>query len=221
MPLTAGVITGAILGDLNTGLIAGGYIQLAYLGWVSAGGALPSNMFLAGYYGVALTILAGADPTTAPALAVPVGLLGIFVHQAQMTLNAFFVHQADRYAENGNFRGITLMNAVAPIILNVIIYGIPSFLLVFWGADLASNIFESIPEWLVNGLNLVGALMPALGIGMLLNYMGRTKLMPFFFIGFFMVVYLGLGLNSVAVFGILIALFYYYQRTQEGAESHG
>jgi mannose/fructose/N-acetylgalactosamine-specific phosphotransferase system component IIC len=221
MPLTAGVITGVILGEPETGLIAGGFIQVAYLGWVSAGGALPSNMFLAGYYGVALTILAGADPETAPALAIPVGLLGVFVHQAQMTINAFFVHRADRYAEEGNFRGIQMMNAVAPLVLNLILYGIPSFFLVQLGADVAPDIFESIPPWLVDGLNIVGSLMPALGIAMLLNYMGKKHLMPFFFIGFFMVVYLGLSLNAVAVFGALVAIFYYFSKMREGAMSHG
>ena len=29
------------------------------------------------------------DPTLAPSLAVPVGLLGVFLHQAQMTINAY------------------------------------------------------------------------------------------------------------------------------------
>lgn len=220
MPLNAGVITGVILGDPMTGLVAGAYIQLAYLGWVSAGGALPSNMFLAGYFGVALTILAGADPTTAPALAVPVGLIGIFLHQAQMTLNAFFVHRADRYAETANFRGIVLMNAVAPVLLNLVLYGIPSFFLVYLGADVFSSVFESIPQWLVNGLNIVGAMMPALGMAMLLNYLGKRRMMPFFFIGFFLVIFLQLGLIAVAIFGGMVALYYYYQRSTQGGLSN-
>lgn len=220
-PLTSGVITGAILGDVQTGLVAGGYIQLAYLGWVSAGGALPSNMFLAGYFGVALTILGKQDPTLAPSLAVPVGLLGVFLHQAQMTINAFFVHRGDKCAAEGDFKGIAFLQTVAPVLLNLVLYGVPAFLLVFYGGNLADQIFSAIPEWLVNGLSLVGSIMPALGIGMLLNYMGKKEYIPFFFIGYFLVVYLSLNLMAIAVFGAFIALFYYYQATKERKVANG
>lgn len=220
-PLTSGVITGAILGDIQTGLIAGGYIQLAYLGWVSAGGALPSNMFVAGYFAVALTILGKQDPTLAPSLAVPVGLLGVFLHQAQMTINAFFVHRGDKAVEEGDFKAITFLQTIAPLILNLILYGIPAFLLVFYGGNSADKIFAAIPEWLVNGLSLVGSLMPALGIAMLLNYMGKKEYLPFFFIGYFLVVYLNLNLMAIAIFGAFIALFYYYQATKEKKVANG
>ncbi len=52
-PLTGGLISGLILGDPLTGLIAGGFIQITYFGWVTVGGTLPSNQFLAGYFGTA------------------------------------------------------------------------------------------------------------------------------------------------------------------------
>ena len=220
-PLAGGLITGLVLGDPMTGLVAGGFIQVAYLGWVSAGGALPSNMFLAGYFGTALTIMAGADPTTAPAFAIPIGLLGILVHQAQMTINAFFVHQGDKFAEKGNTKGIVLMQTVAPLILNLILYGVPAFLLIQFGSDIVETTFQQIPGWLVDGLSFTGAMMPALGIAMLLYYMGKKYVLPFFFLGFFMVVYLNLGLNAMAIFGILIALVYYLQKTREGALNNG
>lgn len=220
-PLTSGIITGLILGDVRTGLIAGGYIQLAYLGWVSAGGALPSNMFLAGYFGVALTILGKQDPTIAPSLAVPVGLLGVFLHQAQMTLNALFVHQGDQFAEKGNFRGITFMQVIAPLLLNLVLYGVPAFLLIYFGGGFADQLFGAIPEPLVNGLSLVGVLMPALGIAMLINAMGKQQYIPFFFIGFFLMMYFDLTLMAIAIFGFMIALFYYYQKSMVKEASHG
>lgn len=219
-PLTSGVITGLILGDVQTGLVAGGYVQLAYLGWVSAGGALPSNMFIAGYFAVALTILGKQDPTLAPSLAVPVGLLGVFLHQAQMTINALLVHRGDKAVEEGDFKTITFLQTIAPLILNAVLYGIPAFLLVYYGGTTATQIFAAIPEWLVNGLSLVGSLMPALGIAMLLNYMGKKEYLPLFFIGYFLVVYLQLNLMAVAVFGAFIALFYFYQATKERKASN-
>ena len=220
-PLTSGVITGAILGDIQTGLVAGGFVQLAYLGWVSAGGTLPSNMYVAGYFAVAMTILGKQDPSIAPSLAVPVGLLGIFLHQAQMTINAIFVHRGDKAVEKCDFKKITFFQTIAPLILNLVLYGIPAFLLIFYGGSLAEEIFEVIPEWLVNGLSLVGSMMPALGIAMLLNFMGRKEFIPFFFIGYFLVIYLNLNLMAIAIFGIFITIFYYYQTIKEKEVANG
>lgn len=64
-PLINGTIVGIILGDPLTGLLAGATINLAYIGWISAGGTMPSNIGIAGVYGTAITILASADPSLA------------------------------------------------------------------------------------------------------------------------------------------------------------
>lgn len=51
--------------------------------------------------------------------------------------------------------------------------------------------------------------MPALGIAMLLNYLGKKKLIPWFFGGFFLTVYSGLGLTAISIFSAIIALVMY------------
>ena len=60
-----------------------------------------------------------------------------------------------------------------------------------------------------------------IGIAMLLNYMGKKEYLPFFFIGYFLVVYLNLNLMAIAIFGAFIALFYYYQATKEKKVANG
>ncbi|HUX77274.1 MAG TPA: PTS sugar transporter subunit IIC, partial [Anaerolineae bacterium] len=75
-PILSGWAVGLILGNPLAGAAAGAYINLAYLGFVSAGGSMPGNMMIAGVYGTALTLLAGANPELAPTLAVPLGLFG-------------------------------------------------------------------------------------------------------------------------------------------------
>lgn len=47
-PLTTGLLTGIFMGDPMTGMLAGANIQLIYLGWISAGGTMPSNTIVAG-----------------------------------------------------------------------------------------------------------------------------------------------------------------------------
>ena len=61
-PIWSGFLTGVIMGEPVLGMQAAAYIQLTYLGWITAGGSMPGNLMVAGIYGAALTVLSGADP---------------------------------------------------------------------------------------------------------------------------------------------------------------
>jgi len=55
-PLVAGTLVGLVLGDPVQGAIMGATINLIYLGFISAGGALPGDPALAGTVGTALLL---------------------------------------------------------------------------------------------------------------------------------------------------------------------
>ena len=95
-PLTTGTLVGVFMGDPMTGMIAGASIQLIYLGWISAGGTMPSNTIVAGIFGTAMTILSGADPTMAVTFAIPFSMLGLLLNQVYMTVNPAWIHRADK-----------------------------------------------------------------------------------------------------------------------------
>lgn len=216
-PIWSGFLAGVIMGDPVLGMKAAAYIQLTYLGWITAGGSMPGNLMVAGIYGTALTILSGASPEMAVTFAVTLSLIGILINQAYMTINAFWVHRADKYLEQGNLRGVRLMNYLPSGILSFILYGIPIFLMVIYGADWAQSMLSSIPQQIVDALNLVGGIMPALGIAMLLNYLGKKKLIGFFFLGYFATVYLGLDTMSLFIFSTIIAAtIYFFNKDKEG-----
>ena len=75
-PLVSGCLTGMFLGDPAQGTMIGATINLMYVGFISAGGALPGDMCLAGILGAALGITGGLDTEAALAIAVPIGLIG-------------------------------------------------------------------------------------------------------------------------------------------------
>lgn len=54
-PIWSGFLTGVIMGEPVLGMQAAAYIQLTYLGWITAGGSMPGNLMVAGIYGTALT----------------------------------------------------------------------------------------------------------------------------------------------------------------------
>ena len=183
-PLTTGLLTGIFMGDPMTGMLAGANIQLIYLGWISAGGTMPSNTIVAGIFGTAMTILSGASPT----------------------VNSFWIHRADGMLEKGNLRGGRLMNFVPSFLVAFALYGIPAFALVMSGKSWGTALINAIPKSLVSALQVVGGIMPALGIAMLLNYLGKKKLIPYFFAGFFLTIYLKLDIMAVAIFAAIIAI---------------
>lgn len=217
-PLTTGVLTGLFMGDPMTGMMAGASIQLIYLGWISAGGTMPSNTIVAGIFGTAMVILSGADPSLAVVFAVPLSMLGLLLNQVYMTVNSLWIHQADKLLSKGNLNGVWLMNFVPSFFMALLLYGVPGFLLVMYGDQWGSRLFGAIPESLVSALQVVGGIMPALGIAMLLNYLGKKKLIPWFFAGFFMTQYLKLDIMAIAIFaGIASILIFIAGNSKEDA----
>lgn len=50
-PVVTGFFVGLVLGDPVSGAMAGAYINLFYLSWITAGGAMPGNIMFAGVFG--------------------------------------------------------------------------------------------------------------------------------------------------------------------------
>src|SRR5699024_6972957 len=87
-PIMAGLVYGLIYGDIATGLIIGANIQLVYLGIIATGGNIPADQALAGVIAVPVALELGLDASTAVGLAVPFGILGVFLDQIRRTTNS-------------------------------------------------------------------------------------------------------------------------------------
>lgn len=214
-PLTTGLLVGIFMGNPMLGMLSGATIQLVYLGWINTGGVMPSNTMVAGIFGTALTILSGASPKLAVTFAVPFSLIGLLMVELYQSVNSFWVHRADAELNKGNVKAIRLLNYIPSLIVAIIVYGIPAFCLVYFGRNWAQAMLQMIPKSLTTALEVVGAIMPALGIAMLLNYLGKKSLVPYFFIGFFLTAYLKLQIMAVAIFaGLLAYLLYINQKAK-------
>ena len=217
-PLINGTIVGLILGEPLLGMLAGATINLVYIGWISAGGTMPSNIGIAGVYGTALTILAHAEPELAIAFAIPIGLLGVLQFQLQMTINSIWVHRLDRNAENAELDKVWVNALLLPQITAFLINGIPAFILMAVGGEFFVDMMSHIPETIINALTVVGGLLPALGVAMLLKYLGKKKLIPYFVIGFFLTTYLNLGIMPLAILGACLAILLYFSSQKSDSE---
>lgn len=214
-PLVCGLVTGIILGDPLMGAIVGANINLVYLGFMSAGGSMPADMALAGILGTAYAIVGGLDARTALSLAVPIGLLGTIVWYLRITFDATFVHMADRYIDNGEYHKIWRANVLFPQIFAAIITVIPCGLAAYFGATYIQGFIEMLSGRVLTIFQVIGGMMPALGIAITLQYIFKGDAKVFLFLGFMLAVYSGLPLLPLGIIAGLVALIYVQLKGKE------
>ena len=133
-PICAGTIVGLILGKPVEGCIMGATINTLYLGFVNAGGTLPTDPGIGGVVGTALALSANATPQVAMSIAVPLGVMGTMVWTLRQTVNIYFVHQMDKYAVTGDIKKMAFWQLVPTQLFGYAVTMIPCALLVYFGA---------------------------------------------------------------------------------------
>ena len=73
-PIIIGPIVGAIMGDLQIGLIVGGSYELMMIGAMPVGGAQPPNAVIGGIMATVFAIQSGLDVSAALPLAIPMSI---------------------------------------------------------------------------------------------------------------------------------------------------
>ena len=217
-PLFSALLIGLIMGDVKQAVIIGAAVQILYIGLVAAGSNLPADDCLAGLIAIPIALKSGLSPELAIAIAVPVGVMGVFVDQLRKTINVIFVHMADKYAEEGNTRQITLCNVLYPTLLSFFMrFPIP-FLANLYGADAVKSFMDTVPQWIIHGFSVAGGLLPALGFALTMFVIGRKEMLPWFFIGYFMIRFSGMPVIGAAIFGLCaVLLITMYKRKSEEA----
>jgi len=201
-PLVGGTIVGLILGDVQRGMAFGAALNAVHLGFISTGGTLPSDLVTAGYIGTALALVSGLD--VGPALAafgVPLGVLGGFLWFVRMTFGSVLVRWADLRAERGDVRGVAVVNLWAGQALLLLMYALPTFVIVYYGQWSLDRVVALIPARFLSALSVVGGILPAAGLGLLLRSLGKAQLFPYLILGFVAAAYLDLPIVVIALLG--------------------
>lgn len=207
-PLFGGAVTGLIMGDLKTGLVVGATLQLMTLGVATYGGSTVPDFLTGSIMGTAYAIIAGKGAEYGIGLAVPIGLLLTQLDILARMTNIVFQHRADRFAEQGNYKGVERQNVwgMFPWILSRVI---PVVVGLVFGQTVVNAINQFIPQWFMGGLKAAGMILPAMGIAILMHYLPLKKYWPFFIIGFVFMAYfsktfsiLGISLIGLAMAGL-------------------
>lgn len=217
-PLVCGTVVGLILGHPVEGAVIGASISLVYIGFVSAGGSMPADISLAGILGTVYAVSSGVDASTALTLAVPIGLLGTVIWTGRMTLDSIFVHLADRYIEKEEYYKIWRANVLFPQLLCAAMAIVPCALAAYFGSTYVSTLVSLLDGRVLTIMQIIGELMPCLGIAVTLLYIFEGEAKIFLFIGFLLAAYTEIPVHMIGAIAVLSAILYVRLRDGRQAE---
>ena len=153
-PLIACTLVGFVLGDIKTGVMLGGSLEMLALGWMNVGAAMAPDAALASVISAILVIVGKRSIQEGIAIAVPIAAAGQVLTIFVRTITVFFQHKADEYAEQANFRGIEMCH-FAGLALQALRVAIPAVLVgMIAGTSIVEKALNSIPKEITGGLQV-------------------------------------------------------------------
>lgn len=207
-PLIACTLIGLVLGDLKTGIIIGGTLEMMALGWMNIGAAMAPDAALASVVSTIIVIAGKQEVSAGIALAVPIAAAGQVLTILCRTITVFFQHRADAYAEKGDCRGIDICH-LAALGIQALRVSIPAVIVAkFVGTSVVQDMLAAIPDVVTGGLRVGGGVVVVVGYAMVINMMEANYLMPFLFLGFVISSLTELNLVALGVVGVVAAIVY-------------
>lgn len=206
-PIVIGAVTGALLGDLETGIIIGASLEVVFMGSVNIGGQISADHSAATVFAVAFAMNTALDPDAALTIAVPIGVLMGFVTMAvNNVLLTVFAPLMDKWAKEGNTKGLLYTLNFGVWFIKNLFFCAVVFVGVYVGYDAVSVFVDAIPDVVMTGLTVCGQLLPAVGLALLMKMIWTKDNGVYYLLGFTAFKYLNVPVVVMAVFGIIIAV---------------
>ena len=221
-PLVACTLIGIVCGQPAAGIILGGSLQMIAMGWANIGAAVAPDAALASVASAIILMKGGQGAegaSTAIAVAIPLAVAGLFLTMVARTLAVPIVHGMDAAAENADFGRIEMLQW-AEIFMQGLRIAIPAAALCVVPAEVVSNLLNSMPAWLTDGMSIGGGMVVAVGYALVINMMATAEVWPFFFIGFALAAISDLTLIGLGIVAVAIA-FIYLNLSEKGGSAAG
>ena len=223
-PIIACSLIGLATGHMKECIMLGGALQLMALGWANVGAAVAPDAALASVASAIIFVKAGkfdaAGQNVAIGTAIALATAGLVLTMVVRTLSVVIVHQADREAEKGNFKGVELWHMVALACQGLRI-AIPALLLLFIPSHVIQQALNSLPKWFTDGMTIGGGFVVAVGYAMVINLMANKEVWPFFFLGFAIAPLNELTLIATGIIGVCAAIIYLNVTSNGGGGNNG
>lgn len=222
-PLVAGLLIGLAFGDVQAGVLCGLAVQGVFIANLNTGGATNSEIVYASYGGIGLAMATTKDPAIAVTLSILIGqTFGLIFYNGRMALYSFWNTRAEKAARENDTHGITLNHLVYPQITTFILRAVPVFLAIYFGKGLVDWLIHSIPQEVTHIIQVLGGVLPALGIALLMSIVIKNKShFIFFFAGFVLLAFAKLSMIAIVFIAALVAYMYYFASINKGNGGSG
>ncbi|WP_275400286.1 PTS mannose/fructose/sorbose/N-acetylgalactosamine transporter subunit IIC [Enterococcus faecium] len=195
-PIFIVALLGILLGHPTEGIILGAQLELIFLGNVSLGGVMPSDITLGAIFGAAFAILTGSDLTVAITLAVPISMLGTLLYSFMKMVITSLVPRFEKHIKDQNYAKFNRLWHLQFWGFELA-YFLLGFIVILVGADAVKAFVEWLPEWVQSSMTVASTMLPAIGLALLLKMLWQKSLAPYYFLGF------------------ALGAFFFYQKTTE------
>lgn len=207
-------LVGLLLGDLQQGIIIGGSLELIWAGVVQVG-ATPTEVVTGSTVACGLAIINNLSVAEAVTIAIPVGLLATLIGTINNTITiTVWSPMANRAVEKGDTHAIWWIG-LAGCATQAVMYSVAVFLAIYAGSAAVTAVIDAIPQVIRNGLANASKILPAIGIGVLMQFAFDKKFVGFFLLGFLLPTYMGFGSVAIALAGVACALVYFFLKPNE------
>lgn len=222
-PLVAGLICGLIFGNITEGVILGVAVQAAFIANISTGGSTNSEIVYASYGGIGLALVSNASTGVAVSLAVLTGSLGLLLYNLIMVENSFWNARATKAASHGDTKGMFMNHVVGAQVVSFVIRAVPTAVAIYFGKPVVSAILNNVPQQVIHMMDVLGGLLPALGVALLMNLLINDKLHFIFFLaGFAFLAFISKSMIALAIIAAMVAyIIYISSGNDKGKKSTG
>ena len=219
-PLIASLFVGLIMGDVKGCIQIAIPMQIIYIALVTPGGTVAADLRAVSYIGIplayvaaksqGLTDLSGPEATgLAGSIGALVGTVGTVQFYGTAVMNLVWQHIGWAELDKGNFKILTAVETWMPIISHLVISFIPVMLINRFGSQAVYTFREALPmdSWYMKALFTVGSMLPAVGMGILLNsVVTKPTDLIYYIFGFTLARSMGLTLIAATAVAAVFAL---------------
>jgi mannose/fructose/N-acetylgalactosamine-specific phosphotransferase system component IIC len=216
-----GPITGLILGDVSTGLEMGVTIEIMFLATVFVGTAIPCDEVMSTIISTAFAVAAGGDTSIGIAAALPLSVIGQIIRYIRSSTYHLWTNmQMEKAVARGDLKGMYFWHIVMPLIINLIVFSVPTFIAVYVSADIVQALINVIPEKLIDGIGVGAGMIGAVGLAMLLKSINVKDAWPYLLIGFFLSAFLNVNMIGISIIAVaIIAISIYSNQKNEKSKN--
>ena len=189
-PIFCVAILGALLGHPTEGSILAAQLELVFIGNVSLGGVMPSDITMGSIFGAAFALLLGKDIEVAMTLAIPLSALGTLIYSCMKIVVTSLVPKFEQLLADHNYAGYNRLWIIQFCCFELC-YFFLGFICTLAGQPVVEAFVNAIPAWLNASLKVAAAALPALGLALLLKQLYTKESFPYYFLGFGLVAFFG------------------------------